>query len=248
MRTAVSFIEHHRKRGSGVYIHCKSGRGRSAAIAMAWLLEVKKMRPLEANQHLLRARRVRPKLFLQKNIIQFYEGLKETAMSVGGRPTSEPTDGQMGGAEFGRPARTISFATPHMPTNRRNSSAIARDVLRNGMFTSFRKGVAGEQSAYAYDAAPPDWDLGPRDGGGVWEINVAPLEPVIPDHLPAWALEQQNEQQRQLRAQQQSYGRTSPAARTISTLSSHERPQLTLTLALTLILTLTLTLTLTQAG
>ena len=48
MRTAVSFIEHHRKRGSGVYIHCKSGRGRSAAIAMAWLLEVKKMRPLEA--------------------------------------------------------------------------------------------------------------------------------------------------------------------------------------------------------
>ena len=38
MHTACSFIEHHRKNGTGVYIHCKSGRGRSAAVAMAWLL------------------------------------------------------------------------------------------------------------------------------------------------------------------------------------------------------------------
>ena len=49
MRTAVSFIEHHRKRGGRVYIHCRSGRGRSAAIAMGWLMQVKRMRPLEAN-------------------------------------------------------------------------------------------------------------------------------------------------------------------------------------------------------
>ena len=34
MHTACSFIEHHRKNGTGVYIHCKSGRGRSAAVAM----------------------------------------------------------------------------------------------------------------------------------------------------------------------------------------------------------------------
>ena len=40
MRTACSFIEHHRQAGDAVYIHCKSGRGRSAAIAMAWLMQV----------------------------------------------------------------------------------------------------------------------------------------------------------------------------------------------------------------
>ena len=60
-----------------MYIHCKSGRGRSAAIAMGWLLQVRKMKPLEANTHLMEQRRVRAKLFLQKNIIQFYDELQE---------------------------------------------------------------------------------------------------------------------------------------------------------------------------
>ena len=76
MRTAVDFIEHYRKRGGAVYIHCKSGRGRSAAIAMAYLMHAKRMRPLQANKHLLKVRKVRDKLFLQKNVIQFYEDLQ----------------------------------------------------------------------------------------------------------------------------------------------------------------------------
>merc|ERR1719203_2072513 len=75
MNTACSFIEHHRSRGSGVYIHCKSGRGRSAAVAMAWLMKHRKMTPKQAQQHLLEARKVRDKLWKQKNVVQFYQEL-----------------------------------------------------------------------------------------------------------------------------------------------------------------------------
>ena len=60
MHTACSFIEHHRKNGTGVYIHCKSGRGRSAAVAMAWLLHHKRMTLREAQDHLLSMRKARP--------------------------------------------------------------------------------------------------------------------------------------------------------------------------------------------
>lgn len=125
MRTAVSFIEHHRKRGSAVYIHCKSGRGRSAAIAMAWLLQVRGMKPLEANQHLLKVRKVRAKLFLQKNVIQFYDKLQEERMRH-----AEDGLGDAG------PSRGLSFATPLNPTNSNNpnrtrgGSSVQRDVLR----------------------------------------------------------------------------------------------------------------------
>jgi atypical dual specificity phosphatase len=182
MRTAVSFIEHHRKRGSGVYIHCKSGRGRSAAIAMAWLLEVKRMTPLAANQHLLASRKVRAKLFLQKNIIQFYEELK------GSRAAAASGDGQAALLGGGTAPRTMSFATVGgwSANNRRNSAAAARDVLfGQGTF----KAAFTPRDSYAIDSAPPDWDQAPHDG--VWEVNVAPLYAGIPEELPQWAQQQQ---------------------------------------------------------
>ena len=40
------------------------------------------MRPLEANQRLLRVRAVRPNLFLQKNIVEFYEGISRGLTSI----------------------------------------------------------------------------------------------------------------------------------------------------------------------
>ncbi len=39
LKRSVSFIEKHTGRGGGVYIHCKSGVGRSAAVAFCWLLK-----------------------------------------------------------------------------------------------------------------------------------------------------------------------------------------------------------------
>jgi len=194
MRTACSFIEHHRKRGAGVYIHCKSGRGRSAAIAMAWLIQVKRMRPLEANQHLLRVRKVRDKLFLQKNVIQFYEDIRDAQNGAGAPTRQASADG------LGQSVRTMSFATPW----RRNSLQAGRDVLQGAsnaskLYGTFRNlGTMAEGGGFGMDDAPPDWDA--RDQGGVWEVNVAPLKPAIPESLPTWAQDEQmqyNQQQQQ---------------------------------------------------
>ena len=46
-----------------------------------------------------------------------------------------------------------------------------------------------EQPIYGVDDAPPDWDQNPT--GGVWEINVAPQPPVVPQQLPVWAQQAQ---------------------------------------------------------
>jgi len=190
MRIACSFIEHHRKRGSGVYIHCKSGRGRSAAIAMAWLLQVKKLTPLAANRHLLRVRKVRARLFLQKNVIQFYEELREAKDTTPATDESESLGGE----------RTISFS-PWVTHTRRNSNQTgtinARGILQGAgqalRTFSFRSGGAasgatGSSERYGYNASPPDWD---NPIGGVWEMNVAPLAPTIPEDLPPWAEREQ---------------------------------------------------------
>ena len=130
MRTAVSFIEHHRKRGNGVYIHCKSGRGRSAAIAMAWLMQVRGMRPAAANQHLLNVRKVRAKLFLQKNLLQFYEELGDAPPAQGG------------GGGNARMQRTISYAAPkqYHPNNRGNT---AKNILQGGSASPTATGDGG---------------------------------------------------------------------------------------------------------
>jgi atypical dual specificity phosphatase len=49
---AVEFVETHRSRGETVYIHCKAGRGRSATIALCWLVAHRGMTPETAQAHL----------------------------------------------------------------------------------------------------------------------------------------------------------------------------------------------------
>jgi atypical dual specificity phosphatase len=51
----VIFIQRHVSRGSKVYIHCKAGRGRSATIAMCYLIS-KGLTPAEAQALLLEKR------------------------------------------------------------------------------------------------------------------------------------------------------------------------------------------------
>jgi len=69
---AIDFIRKHTSRGHGVYIHCKSGHGRGAAIAFCWLLAAQRLTPEQAQQALSKIRHVRKELYKQPNILAFY--------------------------------------------------------------------------------------------------------------------------------------------------------------------------------
>lgn len=53
---AVEFIDQSVAAGKKVYIHCKAGRGRSATIAICWLMHSRGMSLPEAQAHLLNCR------------------------------------------------------------------------------------------------------------------------------------------------------------------------------------------------
>ncbi|DAZ93243.1 TPA: hypothetical protein N0F65_007943 [Lagenidium giganteum] len=72
---AMEFIERHRQQGSRVYVHCKSGNGRSAAIVFCWLLKARQMTPLEAQLYMSEKRKVRKTLYQQPTILAYYDKL-----------------------------------------------------------------------------------------------------------------------------------------------------------------------------
>jgi len=73
MKEAMSFIEFYREKGDSVYIHCKAGHGRSAAITLCWLIYNYPDTDLqELNQRLCNVRNVRSTLYQQTNIRAFH--------------------------------------------------------------------------------------------------------------------------------------------------------------------------------
>jgi atypical dual specificity phosphatase len=77
---AVYFIRKIQKRGKGkVYVHCKAGHGRSAAVVYAWLLanmeDPENVDMVALNSYLLTLRDVRKTLWKQANINEFKEWL-----------------------------------------------------------------------------------------------------------------------------------------------------------------------------
>ena len=80
---AMSFIDDHKKGGGKVYIHCKAGHGRSAAVALCWLM---KNRPNDApyilNQEMCERRHVRKKLYMQPNVKTFIQRLNEKEIGI----------------------------------------------------------------------------------------------------------------------------------------------------------------------
>ena len=69
MEEAVKFIKQHKDRGEKVYVHCKAGHGRAAAIALCWMLyDDPKVSAKDANAVLCSKRKVRPTLFKQRNV------------------------------------------------------------------------------------------------------------------------------------------------------------------------------------
>ncbi|OQS00906.1 hypothetical protein ACHHYP_02151 [Achlya hypogyna] len=82
VKKAVEFIQFHKERGSRVYVHCKAGAGRSAAVAFCWLLHEKPAWTLQDTQaYLNEKRKVRKSLYQQPNIVAYYEMLHSVTKS-----------------------------------------------------------------------------------------------------------------------------------------------------------------------
>jgi atypical dual specificity phosphatase len=74
MQEAVRFIEEQKNTGVRIYVHCKGGNGRSAAIVFAWLLyKNQKWTPEETQHYMNEKRKIRKKLYTQTNLLAFYQ-------------------------------------------------------------------------------------------------------------------------------------------------------------------------------
>lgn len=74
----MAFIKEKQESGVRVYVHCKGGNGRSAAIAFCWLLYARNMTLLEAQEYISEKRLVRKTLFKQPTIVAYYNKLQLT--------------------------------------------------------------------------------------------------------------------------------------------------------------------------
>lgn len=76
LKEAVQFISHFKEKNEKVYVHCKAGHGRSAAVAFCWLLtQNPEATPEEISARMLKRRKVRRTLHLQSSSLAFYEEL-----------------------------------------------------------------------------------------------------------------------------------------------------------------------------
>lgn len=72
----MAFIKEKRDSGVRVYVHCKGGNGRSAAVAFCWLLFSRGWGLRETQEYLSDKRRVRAELFQQPVIVAYYRKLQ----------------------------------------------------------------------------------------------------------------------------------------------------------------------------
>lgn len=77
LEKAVAFIQKYHDQGEKVYVHCRAGHGRSAAVVFAWLVSKDPNVDLRLlNQEFCRLRNVRKTLWRQKNIKAFHAKLQ----------------------------------------------------------------------------------------------------------------------------------------------------------------------------
>ena len=78
LKEAIIFLNDHEVHQLGkVYVHCKGGHGRAAAVAFCWLMYKHNLEPEAAQKRLLECRNVRKHLYKQKNVLRFYNQLKK---------------------------------------------------------------------------------------------------------------------------------------------------------------------------
>ncbi|CAB9508812.1 Phosphatidylglycerophosphatase and protein-tyrosine phosphatase 1 [Seminavis robusta] len=100
MEKAVSFIQKHKERGEKVYVHCRAGHGRSAAIVFAWLISQDPSADLEElNKQFYAKRHVRKKLWKQTNIREFHRRLRTRGIIHGRRILKGVSDDEISDEE-----------------------------------------------------------------------------------------------------------------------------------------------------
>lgn len=91
LERAVQFISTHVSAGESVYVHCKGGHGRSAAVVLCWLV-ANGMQPRQAQQHMLEIRRVRSQMLQQPNVGRFVQNIASGASDRSEDDHAESTD------------------------------------------------------------------------------------------------------------------------------------------------------------
>ena len=70
VRTSVRFIEAHHLRDHAVYVHCKAGRGRSATVALCWLIHAHGIDPSEAIDRLISRRKQVSRTIAERPVVR----------------------------------------------------------------------------------------------------------------------------------------------------------------------------------
>ena len=73
VRGAVDFIQNHVDKQQKVYIHCKAGRGRSATVAICWIMKSRQLSAAQAQKYLLGKRGHINRHLTQRPIVQRFE-------------------------------------------------------------------------------------------------------------------------------------------------------------------------------
>ena len=79
VKKGVQFVSRHVEQGNTDYIHCKAGRGRSATVAICWLMAAKSMDPWQAQKYLLEKRSHVHNTLPERDVVkQFWDELSES--------------------------------------------------------------------------------------------------------------------------------------------------------------------------
>lgn len=70
---AIEFIQSHVDRNEKVYIHCKAGRGRSATVAICWVMKSQQMSAEHAQAYLLKKRGHINSRLTERPVVQQFE-------------------------------------------------------------------------------------------------------------------------------------------------------------------------------
>ena len=88
----VAFIRRFAEQGDMVYLHCKAGRGRSATVALCWLIQQENLTPAQAQQWLWACRsHVDRHLYRRDVVQQFYARHVATSLPCASSSSSHPT-------------------------------------------------------------------------------------------------------------------------------------------------------------